>query len=156
MEVENGQLMQTDLATPRACQEEPQSSAQARDPEAVFSWSEEKLLELATSLPAMRTHQTPAAGPEAKDVYNTHQAEVAAARLPARDRWQMAPGILRLLVSAHSWVLGTALSVESVGSKCAWARCVQVLRAEQALRWSQLGCSVRFKVSGSRGLCFKV
>ena len=34
-----------------------------------------------------------------------------------RDRWQMALGILRLLVSARSWVLGTALLVENVGSK---------------------------------------
>ena len=55
VEVENGQPMQIDLATPRAFQAEPQSSAQAPDPEAVFTWSEEKLLELATSLPAMRT-----------------------------------------------------------------------------------------------------
>ena len=55
MEVENVQPLQIDLATPRACQEEPQSSAQAPDPEAVFTWSEEKLLELTTSLPAMRT-----------------------------------------------------------------------------------------------------
>ena len=39
----------------RARRSQPQSSAQAPDPEAVFTWSEEKLLELATSLPAMRT-----------------------------------------------------------------------------------------------------
>ena len=55
MEVESGRPMQIDLATPRACQEELQSCAEAPDPEAVFTWSEEKLLELATSLPAMRT-----------------------------------------------------------------------------------------------------
>ena len=36
--------------------------------------------------------------------------------LKTRDRWQMVPGILRLLASARSWVLGTALPVESVGS----------------------------------------
>ena len=50
---ENGQPMQVDLATPRAGQEEPQGSAEAPDPPAAFIWSEEKLLELATSLPAM-------------------------------------------------------------------------------------------------------
>ena len=38
VEVENVQPMQIDLATPRARQEEPQSSAQAPDPEAVFTW----------------------------------------------------------------------------------------------------------------------
>ena len=53
--VENGQPMQIELATSRACQAEPQGSAQAPNREAVFTWSEEKLLELATSLPAMRT-----------------------------------------------------------------------------------------------------
>ena len=46
--------MQIDLAAPRACQAEPQGNAEAPDPTAVFTWSEEKLLELATSLPAMR------------------------------------------------------------------------------------------------------
>ena len=55
MEIQNGQSMQIDLAAPRACQAEPQGSAQTSDPAAVFTWSEEKLLELATSLPAMRT-----------------------------------------------------------------------------------------------------
>ena len=55
MEVESGQPMQIDLATPRACRAEPQGSAQAPDPEAVFTWFEEKLLELATLLLAMRT-----------------------------------------------------------------------------------------------------
>ena len=38
-EVESGQAMQIDLATPRACQAEPQSSVQAPDPGAVFTWS---------------------------------------------------------------------------------------------------------------------
>ena len=37
MEVESGQPMQIDLATPRACRAEPQSSAQAQDPEPVFT-----------------------------------------------------------------------------------------------------------------------
>ena len=37
--------------------------------------------------------------------------------LKTRDRWQMAPCILRLLVSVRSRVLGTALPVESVGSR---------------------------------------
>ena len=46
--------MQIDLAAPRACQAEPQGNAEAPDPTAVLTWSEEKLLELATSLPAMR------------------------------------------------------------------------------------------------------
>ena len=55
MEAENGQPMQIDLGALRACQAEPQSSAQAPNSTAVFTWSEEKLLELATSLPEMRT-----------------------------------------------------------------------------------------------------
>ena len=87
--------MQIDLATPRACQAEPQSSAQASDPAAVFTWSERKLLELATSLPAMRTirHQ-PHCLRQRTCQHHTHchhqwtkrrdrgslQAEVAAAR----------------------------------------------------------------------------
>ena len=69
MDVENGQPMQIDLATPRACQAEPQGSAQAPDPAAVFTWSEEKLLE-----PGDANHQAPAAGPEAKDVHNNQEA----------------------------------------------------------------------------------
>ena len=40
MEVENGQPVQIDLATPLACQAKPQSSAQVPNPEAVFTWSE--------------------------------------------------------------------------------------------------------------------
>ena len=55
IEVESGQPMQTDLATPRAGQAEPQDSAEAPDPTAVVTWFEERLLELATSLPAVRT-----------------------------------------------------------------------------------------------------
>ena len=51
MEVENGKTVQIDLAAPRACQAESQSSAQAPDTGAVFTWSAEKLLKLA----AMRT-----------------------------------------------------------------------------------------------------
>ena len=46
MEVETGQPVQIDFATPRACQEGSQSSAEVPDPAAVFTWSEEKLLEL--------------------------------------------------------------------------------------------------------------
>ena len=38
VEVERGQPMQIDLATPRAYQAEPQGSAQALDPAAVFAW----------------------------------------------------------------------------------------------------------------------
>ena len=52
---DEGQPMQIDLATPRASQIEPQRGDEVPDPAAVFTWSEEKLLELATSLPAMRT-----------------------------------------------------------------------------------------------------
>ena len=55
MEVENGQPMQIDLAKLRAGQAEPQGCAEAPDPAAEFTWSEEELLELATSMPAMRT-----------------------------------------------------------------------------------------------------
>ena len=55
MEVETAQPMQIDMATPRAGESEPQGSAEAPDPTAAASWSEERLLELATSLPSMRT-----------------------------------------------------------------------------------------------------
>ena len=48
------------MATPRAGQTESQGNAEAADPTAVVTWTEEELLELATSLPAMRTirHQS--------------------------------------------------------------------------------------------------
>ena len=51
---ETGQLTQVDTATPRAGQAELQGNAEAPDPTAVSSWIEERLLELATSLLAMR------------------------------------------------------------------------------------------------------
>ena len=57
MEADKGQPMQIDLATPRASQIEPQRDAGVPNPAAVFTWSEEKLLELATSLPAVRTFE---------------------------------------------------------------------------------------------------
>ena len=60
--------------------------------------------------------------------------------LKTHDRWQMGLGILRLLVSARSWVLGTALPVASVvENKFCMARSVQVLRAEQAASGSKSG-----------------
>ena len=52
---ETGQLTQIDTATPRAGWAELQGNAEAPDPTAVSSWTEERLLELATSLLAMRT-----------------------------------------------------------------------------------------------------
>ena len=52
---ETGQLVQIDLATSRAGQAELQGNAEAPDPTAVSSRTEERLLELATSSPAMRT-----------------------------------------------------------------------------------------------------
>ena len=55
LEVETAQPMQIDLATPRAGEVEPQGNADAPDPTAAVSWSEEQLSELVTSLPAMRT-----------------------------------------------------------------------------------------------------
>ena len=55
IQVETAQPMQKDMATPRACEGEQQGSAEAPGPTAEVSWSEEQLLELATSLPAMRT-----------------------------------------------------------------------------------------------------
>ena len=60
MEVETAQPMQIGMATPRAGGSESQGSAEAPDPTAAASWSEERLLELATSLPSMRTirHQS--------------------------------------------------------------------------------------------------
>ena len=53
-EADKGQPMLIDLATPRASQVETQRDTEVPDPAAVFTWSEEKLLESATSLPAMR------------------------------------------------------------------------------------------------------
>ena len=47
--------MQVGMATPRAGESEPQGSAEAPDRTAAASWSEEQLLKLATSLPALRT-----------------------------------------------------------------------------------------------------
>ena len=55
MEVESGRLLQVDLATPRDCQAGQQDIADPPDPTAVSTWTEERMLELATSLPAMRT-----------------------------------------------------------------------------------------------------
>ena len=43
------------MATPREGQAALEGNAEAPDPTAVSSWTEEKLLELATPLPAMRT-----------------------------------------------------------------------------------------------------
>ena len=51
---ETGQLTQVDIGTSRAGQAELQGNAEAPDPTAVSSWTEERLLELASSLPAMR------------------------------------------------------------------------------------------------------
>ena len=47
--------MQVDMATPCARLAESQGIAEAPGPTAVVSWSGERVLELATSLPAMRT-----------------------------------------------------------------------------------------------------
>ena len=55
MEVETAQPMKIDMATPRAGEVDPRGNAAAPDPTAAVTWSEEQLLELATSLPAMRT-----------------------------------------------------------------------------------------------------
>ena len=52
---ETGQPMQIGMATPRAGQAESQGNAEAPDPSAVSTWTEERMLEPATSLPAMRT-----------------------------------------------------------------------------------------------------
>ena len=73
--------MQIDMATPRAGQVESQGNAEVLDPTAEVSWSEEQLLELATSLPAMRTirHQTRGA----KDVHNTQEAVATSHALPS-------------------------------------------------------------------------
>ena len=75
MEVENGQPMQIDLATPRAGQAEPQGSAEAPDPAAVFAcWSEETLVGAGGVPAGDANYLAPAAGPEAKDVHNTQEA----------------------------------------------------------------------------------
>ena len=102
MEVESGRLMQVDLATPRDGQTGPQESAEPPDPIAMSTWTEERMLELATSLPAMSTIRHQPRGlrqrtctiPTKLLQYHTHchhqwvkrhdseslQAEVAAAR----------------------------------------------------------------------------
>ena len=67
--------MQIDMATPRAGEVESQGDAEAPDPTAVVSWCEERLLELATSLPAMRTIRHQPRVLEAKDV---HYSQVVA------------------------------------------------------------------------------
>ena len=54
-EVETGQPTQIDMATLRAGQAESQGNAQAPDPTAVSYLGEERMLELAASLLAMRT-----------------------------------------------------------------------------------------------------
>ena len=53
MDVEAGQLVQIDMATPRDSPLEWQGNVEAPDPTAAVSWSEEQLLELATSRPAL-------------------------------------------------------------------------------------------------------
>ena len=80
--LQNGQPMQIDLATPRAGQVDPQERAEAPNPAAVFTWSEEKLLELSTSLPNA-DYQAPAAGPEAKDVHCTQEAVATSHAVPS-------------------------------------------------------------------------
>ena len=52
---EPGQPTQIDMATPREGQAALQGNAEAPDPTAVSNWTEERILKLATSLPAMRT-----------------------------------------------------------------------------------------------------
>ena len=52
---EPGQPTQTDMATPREGQAALHGNVEAPDPTAVGNWTEERMLELATSLPAMRT-----------------------------------------------------------------------------------------------------
>ena len=52
---EPGQPTQIDLATPREGQAVLQGNVDAPDPTAVGNWTEERMLELATSLLAMRT-----------------------------------------------------------------------------------------------------
>ena len=98
IEVETVQPMQIGMATPRAGVSEPQGSAEAPVPAAVVIWTEEQLLELTTSLPAMRTirHQPRGLSTILKKLLERHthchhqrikrrdseslQAEVAAAR----------------------------------------------------------------------------
>ena len=101
MEVENVQPMQIDSGTPCAFQEEPQSSAQAPDPGAVFTWSEEKLFELAASLPAMRTigHQ-PRGLRQTEDVRNAQEAVCNITRIVITNGSSdviLNPSMLRLL-----------------------------------------------------------
>ena len=76
--------MQIDMARNRGLvRGEPQGSAEALDPTAAVGWSEEHLLELATSLPAMQNDQAPATGPEAKDVPYTQEAGATSHALPS-------------------------------------------------------------------------
>ena len=76
--------------------------------------------------------------------------------LKTRDRWQMAPGIVRLMVSARSMVLGTALPVESVGSKQILHGEIRAGLAGEKSAPLEPACSERVKVRGKRGLSVKV
>ena len=71
---EPGQPTQTDMATPREGQAALHGNVEAPDPTAVGNWTEERMLELATSLPAMRTSRHQPRGLETKDVRKTQEA----------------------------------------------------------------------------------
>ena len=76
MEVENGQPMHIDLATPRACQAEPQGSAKSPGPRSSVHLVRGQAVEDAY-------YQAPAAGPEAKDVHDTQEAVATSHALPS-------------------------------------------------------------------------
>ena len=100
MEVESGQPMQKDLSAPRACQAEPQSSAQAHmvRGEAVGAGD-------VTAGDA--NHQAPAAGPEAEDVHNTQEAVANTTRIVIANGSSdviLNPSRLRLLQPDGAWL----------------------------------------------------
>ena len=78
MEVEAGQLVPIDLATPRCGPLVREGSTDAPDSE-VVTGIEEQLLELATS--ASHADQAPAEGAEAKDVHCSQEAAFNTTRL---------------------------------------------------------------------------
>ena len=79
---ETGQPTQIGVATPRGDQAESQGNAEAPDPTAVSTWTEERMLELATSLPAMRSIRHQPRG-QTKDVHFTQKAVATSHTLPS-------------------------------------------------------------------------
>ena len=83
MAVENGQPMHIDLAAPRACQEEPQGSAQAPGLRSSVHLVRGEAVGAGDVNAGDANHQAPAAGPEAKDVHGTQEVVATSHALPS-------------------------------------------------------------------------